>query len=214
LATAPEKMAWSKSRSFLSDLIDTFIGNQKNKNTTCFIDCNPSFANYTEMAVMASDRIIVPCTADAASIRGIHNLFRMVFGIKAGQELSDDAVFDTFSSKIHDLGISPPKVHLFLLNKSRVLDASATQAFTAHIETIKKIAKDLKHKFPDHFTDNKSIVLNIKDGNTLTSIINHTGLPLSKIQPKNYSIYDKRTKANQSQIDPLLEDITKCVNVL
>jgi hypothetical protein len=166
------------------------------------------------MAVIASDRVIVPCTADAASIRGIHNLFRMIYGIKAGQEFSDDAIFDTFSSKIREAGIQPPKVHLFIQNKSRVLDSSATNAFKAHIQEIKNIAKTLKKEHPSNFTDNKTAVLNVKDGNTLTSILNHTGLPLSKVQHKTYNIYGKRTQANQSQIDPLLDDINKCVSVL
>ena len=214
LAQAPEKMAWLKSRKFLADLIEPFVGGHKNRKKMYFFDCNPSFTNYTEMAVIASDRIIVPCTADAASIRGIHNIFRMIYGIKVGQEFSDDAVFDTFSSKIKDAGIQPPKVHLFIQNKSRVLDASATMAFKAHIEAIKNIAEALKKDHPEQFTDNDNVVLNIKDGNTLTSIVNHTGLPLSKVQSKAYTIYGKRTQANQSQIDPLLTDIKKCAQAL
>ena len=80
LAQAPEKMAWVKSRKFLADLIEPFVGGHNNRRKVFFFDCNPSFANYTEMAVIASDRVIVPCTADAASIRGIHNLFRMIYG--------------------------------------------------------------------------------------------------------------------------------------
>jgi cellulose biosynthesis protein BcsQ len=214
LAQAPEKMAWVKSRKFLADLIEPFVGGHKNRKKIYFFDCNPSFANYTEMAVLASDRVIVPCTADAASIRGIHNLFRMIYGIKAGQAFSDDAVFDTFSSKIKESGLQPPKVHLFIQNKSRVLDASATSAFKAHIQEIKDIVKVLKKSHPEHFTDKKNAVLNIKDGNTLTSILNHTGLPLSKVQPKTYNIYGKRTQANQSQIDPLLKDIKACLTEL
>jgi len=214
LAQAPEKMAWVKSRKFLYDLITPFIGSQKNRKKVCFFDCNPSFANYTEMAVIASERIIVPCTADAASIRGIHNLFRMIYGIKIGQEFSDDAIFDTFSSKIKEAGINPPKVHLFIQNKSRVKDDYATKAFEAHIEEIQKIVKGLKQNYPQHFTENDDIVLNVKDGNTLTAVVNHTGLPLSKVQHKTYSIYDKRTKANKTQIKALLTDINKCLITL
>lgn len=214
LAQAPVKMAWVKSRKFLADLIEPFYGVHQNRKKIFFFDCNPSFANYTEMAVIASERIIVPCTADAASIRGIHNLFRMIYGIKAGKEFPDDAIFDTFSSKIKEAGLTSPQVHLFIQNKSRVLDASATKAFTAHIAEIEKIVTGLKDKYPEHFTENKKVVLNVKDGNTLTSIVNHTGFPLSKVQPKTYTIYGKRTQANQSQIDPLLADIKECVKAL
>lgn len=214
LAQAPEKQAWVKSRKFLDDLITPFIGGGKKREKTFFFDCNPSFANYTEMAVIAADRIIVPCTAEAASIRGIHNLFRMIYGIKIGPEFSDDDIFDTFSSKIHEAGIQPPKVHLFIQNKSRVKERQATQAFNAHIEEINHIAMELKINHPVHFTENDEVVLNIKDGNTLASIINHTGLPLSKVEHKKYTIYDRETQANQSQIDPLLTDVKICVDML
>jgi len=215
LAQAPERNSWVKSRKFLSDLINPFSGD-KDKEKVYFFDCNPSFANYTEMAAIAADRIIVPCTADAASIRGIHNLFRMIYGIKIGDEFPSDDVFDTFSSKIKDAGIQPPKVHLFLQNKSRVKDAKATKAFNAHITEILNIADSLKKEYPEHFTKNESgnVVLNIKDDNTLASIVNHTGKPISKIQPKFYTIYGKKTKANKSQIEPLLEDIKNCVKAI
>jgi len=216
LAQAPERNAWLKSRSFLSDILVPFAGSDKRREKIYFFDCNPSFANYTEMAAIAAERIIIPCTADAASIRGIHNLFRMVYGIQIGNEFPDDEVFDTFSTKIKDSGISPPKVHLFVQNKSRVKEAKATQAFKAHIKKIEKIATDLKNSYPQHFTDNtnSNIVLNVKDGNTLASIINHTGFPLSSVQPKTYTIYGRRTQANQSQIDPLLDDIKQCIKIL
>ena len=166
------------------------------------------------MAVIAADRIIVPCTADAASIRGIHNLFRMIYGVRIGQEFPDDSIFDTFCSKIKESGLSSPKVHLFIQNKSRVLDKSATKAFDAHIQEIRDIATELKKDYPEFFTNNNELVVNVKDGNTLASIINHTGLPLSKVQQKRYTVYDKVTQANQSQIKPLLEDINLCVNLL
>ena len=214
LAQAPEKKAWEKSRRFLVDLIEPFIGGGRNRKKVFFFDCNPSFANYTEMAVVAADKVIVPCTADAASIRGIHNLFRMIYGIKVGKEFSDDAIFDTFSSKIHEYAIQPPKVHLFIQNKSRVKEKKATEAFNAHIQEIKNIAENLKGKYPKHFTENDDLVLNVKDGNTLTSIINHTGLPLSKVQPQFYTVYGKKTKANKSQITPLLGDIQQCLSIL
>jgi cellulose biosynthesis protein BcsQ len=223
LAQAPERAAWIKSRSFLVDLLSPFVGGGKNRKKIYFFDCNPSFANYTEMAVIASDRIIVPCTADAASIRGIHNLFRMIYGIRIGNEFSGDEVFDTFHSKTRDAGIEPPNLHMFIQNKSRVKDdkkveedTKATTAFRAHIFEIERIASELKNKYSKYFTQSNDdkVVRNIKDGNTLASIINHTGLPLSKVLPKRYTIYGKRTQANKSQIAPLLKDVEACLSHL
>ncbi|CAK8724680.1 AAA family ATPase [Candidatus Electrothrix laxa] len=216
LAQAPERSAWVKSRKFLVDLLAPFVAGGKNREKKYFFDCNPSFANYTEMAVIASDRVIVPCTADAASIRGIHNLFRMIYGIRIGEEFSGDDVFDTFHSKIKEAGIDPPEIHMFIQNKSRVKDTKATTAFNAHILEIEKMASQLNETYSNYFTksDDGKVVRNIKDGNTLTSILNHTGLPLSKLQHKKYNIYGRQTQANQSQIDPLLTDVKSCLSHL
>lgn len=214
LSQAPERGAWLKSRSFLSDLIGSFAESRKAEKRDCvfFIDCNPSFANYTEMAVIASDRLIVPCTADSASIRGIHNLFRMIYGVEISDTRRlDDTVFDTFVSKAKDSGVVPPKIHMFVQNKSRSLDARATSAFNAHIKEIHEITTRAQRDNPDLFAKSSGVIENVKDGNTLASVVNHTGIPLSKIEAKIYTIYGKRTQTNKDQIERLSEDIDRCV---
>jgi len=219
LAQAPEKNSWAKSRTFLIDLIDSIENDRasKKRKLVFFFDCNPSFANYTEMAVIAADRIIVPCTADSASIRGIHNLFRMIYGVEvrnSNNRLTEDSVFDTFVTKAKEAGLILPKIHLFIQNKSRVLDKEATVAFRAHMSEVESIVANAKSDSPDLFSSNDDLILNIKDGNTLASIANHTGLPLFSIQPTNYRIYGKNTKANQTQITALQQDVEKCVKSL
>lgn len=168
------------------------------------------------MAVVAADKIIIPCTADSASIRGIHNLFRMIYGIEIFKhsKILDDDVFNTFISQAKTSGLTSPKVHMFVQNKSRVLYKNASAAFKAHIGEISRIANETKLNEQENFTENDKLVVNLKDGNTLASVINHTGLPLSKVQPKNYTIYGKKTQVNETQIDALKTDIDICVNLL
>lgn len=217
LGQAPQKGAWARSRRFLVDLIESVENSRKGKKIVFFFDCNPSFANYTEMAVIAADRIIVPCTADSASVRGIHNLFRVIYGVEVSSKRSEthleDDAFDTFVTKARESAVTLPKVHLFVQNKSRSLDSDATVAFKAHIDEIKTIIDNAKHRTPENFTEG-SMLINVKDGNTLASIANHTGLPLSSIQHKKYDIYGKQTQANKSQIDELLKQVIQCVDVL
>ena len=217
MATAPEKGAWVKSRTFLADLLESFeIAHKNTAKRIYFFDCNPSFANYTEMAVIAAERIIVPCTADAASLRGIRNLLRLIYGINTSPLTSaaGDNVFDTFNSKCSDAGIKHPQIHLFIQNKSRVLDSKATRAYKAHSEEVERIVADTKKNRGENFTDNNRTVLNLKDGNTLASIVNHTGLPLSKVRAQKYDIYGKTTQADQGQINALTQDLNECLSVL
>lgn len=217
LGTAPERGAWKKSRWLLCDLIDSFEHRKgvAGRKQVFFIDCNPSFANYTEMAVLAANRILVPCTADAASIRGIRNLFKLIYGVPYGpQELNDD-VFLMFSSNARDAGLSLPLVHRFVKNKSRSNLADAAQAFKSHVLEIEELAKHMKNQHPHLFTHgNGGEVLNVKDGNTLATIINHVGQPLTTLQQKKYRIYDQDTQANNSQIAPLVKDIMTVLNAL
>lgn len=218
LGQAPQKGAWARSRRFLVDLIESIENDRKGKKIVFFFDCNPSFANYTEMAVIAADRIIVPCTADSASVRGIHNVFRVVYGVevsnKRSTEVIEEDAFDTFVTKAKEAGITFPKIHLFVQNKSRVLDSEATIAFKAHIDAIKKIINTAKRQSPENFTSNAALTINVKDGDTLASIANHTGLPLSSITHGKYDVYGKKTQANKSQIEALLKQVKQCVAVL
>ncbi|MCY0628369.1 AAA family ATPase [Klebsiella pneumoniae] len=58
------------------------------------MDCNPSFASYTELGVVASNRVIIPCTADAASIRGIKNLVKLIYGVSIDSTEQDEMFLD------------------------------------------------------------------------------------------------------------------------
>jgi len=212
-ATAPEKNAWFKSRSILADLIETFEDTHKKDKCTVFIDSNPSFANYTQMGVVIADRIIVPCTADSASIRGIYNIFRLILGIKSNSRLTDD-IFDTFCQKMSEGGRSQPKIHSFILNKSRTLEAKATRAYTAHVDEIKNIAKNLHQQYAEHFTsrkDNHVAMFDLKDGNTLAVVLNFSGIAPSDLVHKKYKVYDSETQVNKDQIDPFLGHLNAVV---
>jgi cellulose biosynthesis protein BcsQ len=218
LGTAPERGAWKKSRLILSDLIESF--EQKKRDETrelvFFIDCNPSFANYTEMAVLASNKIIVPCTADAASVRGITNLLKLIYGISISNkhEVQED-LFLQFNTNATENTLSLPLIHSFVLNRSRSNLKDAATAFNSHVQEIGRLADKVKINNPDVFLDElHGKVYNVKDGNTLASIINHEGIPLSKLQQKKYSIYGEETQANNSQITPLLEDLNTLIAAL
>jgi len=204
MARGPEKKAWENSHRLLSDIIGVF--EQENDNTVVFIDSNPSFASYTQLGLIASNRIIVPCTADLASIRGIQNILRLVFGIK---ESTDEDIYDEFYSKIHNLGIEP-KIHSFVLNKARTHDQNASVAYIAHVNSIKEVTKNLAKDHPDCFSKNPQ-VYDMKDCNTIAPVVNFHGLPPLLLKAKKYQVYDEYATVNKTQIDPFLTDLNKVV---
>jgi len=212
VASSPVRNAWVNSRSYLNDLINVFEGNKKN-NTVFFIDTNPSFANYTQLGLIAANRLIVPCTADSASLRGIYNILRLVFGVKFEKNIFDDEKFDTFHSKIHDIGMSP-KIHLFVLNKARTKNRLASKAYQAHVGNIEKITTDFATKYSDCFTETQELqrIYTMKDCNTLSPVINYNGLLPSALHHGLYDVYDMKTQVNKDQIDFFMEDLSKIVS--
>lgn len=211
LATAPERGAWAKSRKYLNDLIEVFEGNKKDDHVF-FIDSNPSFANYTQLGIIASDRIIVPCTADSASIRGIHNILRLVFGVKIGSGVSDDDIFDTFYSRMQDLGLAP-KIHSFVLNKARTRNREVSKAYQSHVRQIENIVKKLQSEGSGYFTkpNPKKRIYDMKDCNTLAPVLNFNGRSPSSLNHGQYLVYDQKTQVNKVQIDTFVEDLSEIV---
>ncbi|QKF93136.1 ParA family protein [Campylobacter sp. CCUG 57310] len=217
IGSSPAKGSWKASRSLITDLIEAFETNKDSENRakTFFIDCNPSFANYTELAVLASNRIIVPCTADAASIRGIKNLIKLIYGISVDNKAMEDEYLN-FSNEVKEHKLKEPLLHIFIQNRSRTNERDATKAFRSHAEEIERITNDLTKNHPHLFTQSTCDrrVANVKDGNTLAAIINHEGCPISKLQHKQYTIYGQQTQANKAQIDALNEDIQGIIEII
>ncbi|WP_337037040.1 ParA family protein [Pantoea agglomerans] len=217
IGSSPVKEAWKKSRSLLVDLIASFESDKKisERPKTFFIDCNPSFASYTELGVVAANRIIIPCTADAASIRGIKNLVKLIYGVSIDNSEQDEMFLD-FNKEANQNKIELPKLHVFVQNRSRTNESDAAKAFKSHAEEIKRITNTLLKSHAELFTEEvfDDRVRHVKDGNTLAAIINHEGSPLSKLQHKSYTIYGMATQANKAQIDSLETDVNYVVSCL
>ncbi|MEG1739833.1 MAG: ParA family protein [Akkermansia sp.] len=208
LAMAPIKNAWTKSRQLLNDLLGAFDQTNNKKEKVYFIDCNPSFSAYTELAIISSTALIVPCTADNASMRGLANIFKLLYS------KDDEEQFSNFSDKVREYGIPLPKVHHIILNRSRSHQKNASKAFTASIEELDTRLADLKNKYSNAFFETCPAVCNIKDGNTLATVINHEGQLLSEIQAGMHNVYGCDIQVNQSQIDELHEDVVSIVKQL
>jgi cellulose biosynthesis protein BcsQ len=184
--------------SILKDILSVFEEANKPKKVTMFIDCNPSFAIYTELAVFASDLLLIPCTGDFASLRGINNVLRILYGINKNPE--KDSIFNivNFVEKAAKLKLMLPAIHLGIINKSRTFDTKVTVAYKAHVEKIEECFKALEKPVP---------VTEVKDCNNIALIVNYTGLPISRLEHRRYPIYGKSTQINESQLKPIRDNI-------
>jgi len=194
-----------RAMSLLKDVLLTFEELHHDKKVTMFIDCNPSFAVYTELAVFASNRLIIPCTGDFASLRGITKVMSTLYGRGVTPEKDSMFTIVNFVEKAANIKLMLPTVHMGIINKSRTFDAKVTAAYRAHVNKIEAYFSDLNSAIP---------VVNIKDCNNIALIANYTGTPISRLEHKKYIIYDEPSQINDSQLEPIRENITAALKCL
>lgn len=87
------------------------------ESLTVFIDCNPSFSIYTQMALVSSDFLIVPMMADYSSLEGIKGILGLLYGefpSAALKKYAEDII--TFSKQIETHGLDLPLMYEFVFN--------------------------------------------------------------------------------------------------
>ena len=119
--------SWQNVHGWLKDMLGAYT--QLNTNSTFFIDCNPSFAAYTELAIFAAQKLIVPCTGDDSSARAIQNMSQLVYGI----DVPDIYKGAMFASKMQTFGLPVPTIQCVIFNRSTQYRKKASKAFGANV---------------------------------------------------------------------------------
>jgi cellulose biosynthesis protein BcsQ len=106
----PGTDTWIRIVSWLRDFIDA----TGNEYAYVFVDTNPSFSIYTQVALAAVDRLVLPVMADDSSRRAIQNAFSLVYGLKLPSEIYAQHMF---SKRMGDGELPLPKVHMIIKNR-------------------------------------------------------------------------------------------------
>jgi cellulose biosynthesis protein BcsQ len=136
---------WRWVHCVFSDLIAELSQNQE---WVVFVDTNPSFSIYTEIAVSSVDRLIVPVNADDSSRVATNAMFVLLHGTDPPHPIYGSWTYATRATKN---GINVPRVHLVVGNRLTQYEgaASAFQALSdATVDTLYGAFK----KHPDYFT--------------------------------------------------------------
>ncbi len=187
--------SWANVHQWLKDLLGAAA--KRYENAVFFIDCNPSFAAYTELAVIASDRIIVPCTADGSSARAITNIGQLIFGINVPAAYASVS----FSKRARNAGLALPTIHCIPLNRSTQYEQKASKAFSAMYDAIKARAAALMAKDSSIFSAKSGdLFLDIPDAHSVSVVTSHLGIPLEKIKLGKYDINGKDTQVQKESL--------------
>ena len=184
---------------------------KKHPGSTFFIDCNPSFASYTELSVVAADRLIIPCTADGSSARAIKNISQLVYG----HNVPDKYKNAIFAKKAKDQSLPVPPIYMVLLNRSTQYNQRASKAFDAMFENIKNEVKSLfETERSARGQEGKHIFHDIPDTHSVAIVASHKGLPIRKIKVGKYQVYEQNPQVQGVALDRYKKAIEGATNLL
>ena len=209
--------AWKQVVSWIQDLCASLVDRSGDRDALFVVDCNPSFAIYTQLALVATDHVIVPFTADDSSRRGIENVVALLFGVGSDPHTSTYARI-SFSKRAKEEGLAIPKLHSFVSNRVTLYEGRASRAFAAVTRTIKRTMDDIHSKHRSFFAQPRTkpsrSFVEIPDYHSACIVAAMTGTPLHKLRAGPREIAGTRVQINQEPLDRYKSALNKFVDTL
>jgi cellulose biosynthesis protein BcsQ len=192
---------------WVNDLIDAL--NQLNNYDDVFIDTNPSFAIYTQIALAASERLIVPVMADDSSRRALRNIFSLVYGLNLPSTIYNQYAFN---NKLTAAGKVLPKIHLVVKNRLTQYMGPAS-AYASVLTSIDQDINSILASHPQHFTFNNIAngVVEVRDFQTTGVVAFAEATPFSRLTTGNHNIFGNITQVQQAYLTNCITSINGIV---
>lgn len=216
--------AWRLVHGWISDLIADIRRGWNVTDSTVFIDCNPSFSIYTEMAMTASDRLIIPFSAGGSSKRAVRAVLSLLYGVTRvkGQEQSE------FYLNTARWTMRTPKIYCYVGNRLTQINSAAAKAFKTVVNEIGKEIYDVWRSNPNCFyvhpngsppprtpADFRSMFqAEIRDANTASVVSGGLGIPISQLSAGTKVLAGRRVEVNQTQVDKQRPNMRKFVSTI
>lgn len=213
--------AWRIVHIWVRDLIAD-IKESWNQDETCiFIDCNPSFTIYTELALTAAERLLIPFSADGSSQRAVKAVLSLIYGVGRHKgELQSE--YFTNSQRYR---MSLPKIYMYIGNRLTQMNNSSASAFKTVIDEIGEEIWGIWQSNPDSFSlhpngestpSNKRLFkrmfqYEVNDANTASVVSGALGIPISKLTAGQKEFAGRSITVNQSQLDKQVPNIQELV---
>ncbi len=207
-ADLPGVNAWLGVIDWLRD----FVNEVQHEYDVVFIDTNPSFSMYTQIALSTANSVVLPVMADDSSRRAIQNAFSLMYGVKLPSEVYSKY---TFATKLNNAKRELPKIHLILKNRLTQYMGSAS-AYAAVLAGIDSDLTALIKSYPEHFTfsKHKNGIVEIRDFGTTGVVAFARGCPFAEMQTGKLQISGHRVQVKPEYRDQALEAIDGVVSKL
>ncbi len=204
--------AWAAVHSWVRELTDAIT--EGDGDWTVFIDSNPSFAIYTELAMIAADKLLIPFNADDSSRHAVSAIVRLLYGVGKA-----NPVFDKFTFRQLTLAakLQAPLCHLFIGNRFTQYKGSAT-AYSALSQAVGDELYSIYKKTPAFFTPRTAgaktreeflseYTFDVRDFNTAGVVAAHKGTLLSSLRDGSYDVHGHQVQVRKDMINQCVESV-------
>ncbi len=210
-ALTPASNPWLWIHQIFRNLVASL---PKDRDWMVFIDTNPSFSIYTELAVSGADNLIVPVNADDSSRVATNAMFVLLHGTTPPHPVYGAW---TYAERAKLSKLSVPKVHIIIGNRltqyagaavayKALSDATADTLFAAYTAHPSYFTKSIKPvKTIADFRDEYSVLL--RDFNTAGVVSAHLGRPISSMKQGYYKVHGTDVKVSADQVREALKAI-------
>lgn len=213
--------AWRIVHLWIRDLIQDVKTLWNDEDCCIFIDCNPSFSIYTELALTAADRLLIPFSADGSSKRAVKAVLALVYGVRrhTGDPQSDYYLEST------RYRMTFPDIYMYIGNRLTQMNNSSASAFKTVVNEIGEEIWNVWQSSPQNFCIHpngsptpssrrlfKSMFqYEVNDANTASVVSGALGIPISVLSAGKKDIAGRSITVNQSQLDKQVPNIQNLV---
>ncbi len=216
--------AWRIVHLWIRDLITDIQLSWNDAEHSVFIDCNPSFSIYTELALTAAERLLIPFSADGSSKRAVKAVLSLAYGVR--RHLGDPQSDFYLESTRYRMAF--PEIYMYIGNRLTQMNNSSASAFKTVVNEIGDEIWNVWQSSPQTFCihPNGSSTPNsrksfksmfqyeINDANTASVMSGALGIPISLLTAGNKTIAGRNVMVNQSQLDkqaPNIKELVQCI---
>ncbi|OAG72558.1 CobQ/CobB/MinD/ParA nucleotide binding domain protein [Gluconobacter japonicus] len=199
--------AWAEYVTAIRRLCEAELARTDFSEMTVFIDCNPSFSVYTQMALVSSDNIVIPVMADYSSLEGIKGIMMLLYGkypSSAAKNYADKVL--TFNKQINNFKLSLPKIFELPFNNFTA-NMGVANAYASIKNEISDFAWQQYQSDSSVFADcvvpptNKQqwenlFMSNVKDFHTSGKVSSSLGIPLHLLPMHTNYLMPDNTNVN------------------
>lgn len=220
-ALTPASQPWRWIHLIFRQFISDLSTRENERDWIVFVDTNPSFSIYTELALSAVDRLITPVNADDSSRVATNAMFILLHGQNPPHPIYGAW---TFAAKAPQQGVPVPSIHLVVGNRlTQYVGASA--AFAALSDATANTLWTAYRSNPSYFTSRQTPPKNLsqfrqkysvplRDFNTAGVVAAHLGHRLSQMQGGHYPVHGGTVQINRERVDECLAAIDEVMKQL